>query len=64
MKLQCEVLSVDCNGESLTVDLQGKSETDADWRPMTRQTVQVPYTARNAKAFYIGRKVEITVKVK
>ncbi len=61
MKIKAEVLSVETIGDALSLLLQGKATTDADWRPHLRLRLQVPETKTNRRAFYVGRKVSVTV---
>lgn len=64
MKLKCEILSVETRGDTIAISLQGKSPTDADWRPLSPQTIIVTQTEKMAKALYVGRRVEIEVRLK
>lgn len=61
MKIRCEILSVETHGESLSITLQGKGKSDADWRPMVRQIIGIASTQKNQKQFHVGRTIEIEV---
>lgn len=61
MKIKAEVLAVETIGDALRLQLQGKATTDARWRPYLRISLQVPETKTNRRAFYVGRKVLVTV---
>lgn len=62
MKITAEVLSVDSHGDALNVKLQGKAKIDADWRPYLKFDLDVPETDKNRRAFYVGRKVKLTIE--
>lgn len=64
MKIHSEVLAVETIGDALRVTLQGKAETDADWRPYLKAHIDVPETLPNRRAYYIGRKVTLTLKTR
>jgi len=63
MKIKCEVTGVTTDGDNLTVSLQGSPEQAASWRRMGRIELQVPDVSKSQRAFYVGRKVSILVKV-
>lgn len=62
MRMQCEVIDVQDNSESLTVGIEGKPRGTADWYPSKRHVFHIPATQKNKRAFYIGRHVEVTIK--
>jgi hypothetical protein len=62
MKITAEILSVDSNGDSLSVKVQGKEARAAEWRPYLAFTLQIPDNVKNRKAFHLGRKVRVTVE--
>lgn len=64
MKIECEVIEVSTNGETLIVTLQGSTSNSASWRSMGRQVVAIPDTKSACRTFYLGRKVDITVTPK
>ena len=64
MKIECEVISVSGNGESLTVKMQGSVKGAAKWRSMGVQSVEIPETPKTQKAFHLGRRVTVTVQVR
>ena len=64
MKIEASVIGVETHGETLQVTLQGKEPNSADWRPYSSQTFKIADNERNARAFWIGRKVEIEIKPK
>lgn len=61
MKLRCEVVWVESHGDTLVVSFQGSPPSAADWRPLGRQSIEIPATAAHQKAFYVGRVVELRV---
>jgi len=64
MKIECEITSAERSGDSLHIGLKGKPPNAADWRPNGSQTITVPLTDGAAKAFYVGRKVSLTVQTR
>jgi hypothetical protein len=64
MKIEASVIGIESHGDTIQVTLQGKEPGSAQWRPWARQVFKVAENERNAKAFYIGRKVEIEIKPK
>jgi len=62
MKLKCEVIAVENNGDFITVTLQGKARRAAEWRDLVEQKLRIPPTPANRSAFYIGRSVTIDVR--
>jgi hypothetical protein len=61
MKIHAEVLAAETIGDGLRLKLQGNADVDAEWRPMLALSIEVPDHARNRRAYYIGRKVAITI---
>jgi hypothetical protein len=61
MKIAAEVIAAETVGDDLRLRLRGHAETDAAWRPWLRLTIHIPDQQRNRRAFYVGRKVTITV---
>ena len=61
MRMNCEVLSAETTGDSLRIKAQGSYLGEAEWRPWATLTIEVPSTRRNERAFYVGRKLAITV---
>lgn len=64
MKIVGTVRSVSSSGDYLNVIVAGKEPNAADWRLDGESSFQVVKTARNAAAFHVGRKVELTIKPK
>lgn len=64
MKIDCHVLEVSTTGDGLRVTLQGKPPNAADWRALERQVIVLPDSETTRRAFFVGRKVEITVRAK
>ena len=64
MKLECEVIGAETQGDFLEVKFQGNQERDADWRRMGVQSIQIAYSPVSARTFYVGRRVMITVDAK
>lgn len=62
MKLKCSVTAVEDCGDTLRVRLQGKSPTDADWRAICPQVIEIANSGGANRAFYVGRQVIITVQ--
>jgi hypothetical protein len=64
MKIDCEVTGVRESGEYLEIELHGLPPKAADWRRNQEQGIRIPMSSSAAKAFYIGRKVCLTVSAK
>lgn len=64
MKIEASVIGVEDCGDTIKIAVQGKEPDSADWRPFSAHSFKVALTDRNAKAFYIGRKIEIEIKPK
>lgn len=62
MKLECVVKSMSENGETVSIDLNGRQSIDAEWRRDGDVSLQVTSSAKVRRAFYLGRKVRITVE--
>lgn len=62
MKLDCEVTKVSGNGETVTIEMDGRQKTDAEWRRNGLQQIQVTGSDKVKRAFYLGRRVTITVE--
>lgn len=62
MKLDCVVTRVSGGSETVTIDLDGRQKNDADWRRDGTQQIQVTGTGKVKRAFYLGRRVTITVE--
>jgi hypothetical protein len=62
MKLECRVTRVSGDGETVTVSLDGRQHHDAEWRRDGDQQIQVTGSAKVKRAFYLGRRVTITVQ--
>ncbi len=63
MKIKGEVIAVETMGESLRIDIQGKATSDAEWRPYSKMTFSVACIDKNARAFWIGRRVKVEITV-
>ncbi len=61
MKIDCEVIAVRGNGETLTVKMQGTHKGSADWRPMSVLEIELPETRKTQKSFHMGRRVSVQV---
>lgn len=61
MKLVGNVISAEDHGDTLAVAIQGKEKSGPDWRPMVASIFKIANTKTNRKAFYVGRKVEVTI---
>ena len=64
MKIEGEVIAVETDGDRFKVRIQGGSPGEADWRPMGVTTLSFPSNAATQKAFYLGRKLAIEIRVK
>ena len=64
MKIECEVIGVSGNGETLNVKMQGSVKGAATWRPMGIVSAEIPETPKTQKAFHLGRRVTVTVQVR
>lgn len=62
MKINCEILAVSSNGDTITLQLQGRGVNDAEWRPFIGMDVKVTDNAVNRRSFYLGRNVMVEVR--
>lgn len=62
MKIDCTVTKVSECGESVAITLSGRQANDADWRRDGVQAIEVTGSERVKRAFYLGRKVTLTVE--
>lgn len=62
MKLECRVTRVSGDGETVTVSLAGRQGSDAEWRRDGSQEIQVTGSNKVKRAFYLGRRVVVTVE--
>lgn len=63
MTIRGEILSVATDGESLRLDIQGNEDGAAAWRPMNVLQVRIADNSeRRRAAFYVGRKVKLTLE--
>lgn len=61
MKIEAEVLGVKTDGISLSLSLSGWPVTAPEGEMATSYTIDVPATTKAKRAFYIGRKVSISI---
>jgi hypothetical protein len=64
VKIDCEIISVESNGESMAITLQGKPPSSAEWRNLERQKIVLPDSAVMRRALYLGRNVTLTMALK
>lgn len=64
MKINCEVLGVETNGDELAIRAQGCVKGAANWRPLGSIRIEVPCIEKNQRAFYVGRKFTLSVDLK
>lgn len=62
MKIEATVVEVGAEGERLAIVMQGKEPGAAEWREPERQRITIVGTPTNKRAFYVGWRVEITVR--
>jgi hypothetical protein len=62
MKLECTVTAVSGSGETVAIRLEGRQANDAEWRRDGTQELQVTGSEKVKRAFYLGRKVIVTVE--
>lgn len=62
MKIECEVTRVANSGESVSITLRGRQAKDAKWRRDGEQNIEVTCSPTVQRAFYLGRKVILTVE--
>jgi hypothetical protein len=62
MKLDCRVTKVSNSGDTITIGLSGKQPHDAFWRPDGDHTIEVACTDKARRAFWLGRKVVVTIE--
>lgn len=61
MKLDCEVTKVSGDGETMTIGLSGRQANDAEWRRDGYQEVQITASGSAKRAFYLGRRVTLSI---
>ena len=61
MKIRAEILAVETSGEQITIKLQGKNNSAAEWRPFGSYSFQVPATDANCRAYHVGRIVKLQI---
>ena len=59
MKFEMTITTLSDHGDYVVVEAQGKSASDADWRPYLKWQFAVPTYA--GYRYAIGRKLKITV---
>lgn len=62
MKIECEVTKIANSGESVSITLRGRQAKDAEWRRDGEQSIEVTCSDKVKRAFYLGRKVLLTVE--
>lgn len=61
MKIKGAIITIEDKGEELRLSIQGAAVRDALWRDMRVISFTVPHTKKNARAFYMGRTLTLTV---
>ena len=61
MKLECTVTQISNSGESITITLRGRQPKDAEWRRDGHQEIEITCSEKAKRAFWLGRRVVITV---
>ena len=64
MKIKATVIETADRGDYLAVVLQGENVGTPEHLGNWRQELRVNITTRSRRAFFIGREVEITVRVR
>ena len=62
MKLECTVTKVSSDGESVAIRLNGRQPNDAEWRRDSVQEIKVTGSEKVKRAFYLGRRVVLTIE--
>lgn len=62
MKIDCEVIEAKCNGETVSLILQGQNKRPAFWRPYLKFAIELPEHKKVTRTYFLGRKVSIEVK--
>lgn len=62
MKLECTVTQIANGGETMTIGLSGRQPNDAEWRRNNRQEIEVVCSDKMKGAFWLGRRVVVTVE--
>lgn len=62
MKISGHIIAAEDIGDHLKIVGQGMADGDAEWQPMRWFTINIPINAKNKRAFYVGRKVRVTVE--
>ncbi len=61
MKIDCEVIAVETQGDTLRVTLQGMPPAAAEWRGRERQMIIIPTSQRAERTFHVGRRVMLDI---
>jgi hypothetical protein len=62
MKLECTVTQATNSGESLSITLKGRQAHDPDWFRDGVQDIEIRCSERAKRAFYLGRRVILTIE--
>lgn len=61
MKIKAEVLGAETIGDALRLKLQGQADGASQYSEMLALTIEVPPHEKNQRAYYVGRRVVLTV---
>lgn len=64
MKILARIVEVGGGGDTLTVNMSGGTAGGPQWTQNKSQMITVQGSRRTSKALFVGREVEITVKLK
>jgi hypothetical protein len=62
MRIRAEVIAVEDRGDVLLLTMQGREWNAPQWREIDKQSIHVPATDRNRRAFFVGRIVSIEAR--
>lgn len=64
MKIEAEVTGVENGGEYLRVEMKGLPTSAAEWRSRQHQSITIPAGENAGRTFFVGRKIEISIRPK
>lgn len=62
MKLRAQIIAAEDNGDRLKITAQGQAHPARQWSPIRKIAVAVQISARNRRAFHVGRAITVTVE--
>jgi hypothetical protein len=62
VKIEAHVLSVADRADRIEIIAQGHAVGAAEWRPICSISLVIPITEHNRRAYYVGRRFDVTLK--